>query len=367
MKKIKSILCIWPFFLLVVSSCLKDQNLKMAFNMDAVDAGDGWRISTPGSEGFDEMKLQSAINPFFDENNYVTAISLLIVRNGKLVVEAYARDLQDRYQKRQIQSVTKCITSLVFGIAHDLHYFSNLDQKLFELVPDVFDDDMQKREITLRHLLTMNSGLNFNNEDFANELFMKKQENVMKTILSKPLFALPGKVYNYRDCDPQLLSGAIRSKTGMTLDEMAESKLFSPMGIADYFWERNKDGDSWGSEALFMRSRDMAKIGQLILNRGKWNGEQLVSEEWIEESTSTQSAPNASQPDDVEIAFGYYWRLQPHRTAIEANGAGGQQILIIPEKNLVIVFTCEPYVDGKYSLAAANYSIAQAIVNSMVK
>jgi CubicO group peptidase (beta-lactamase class C family) len=162
------------------------------------------------------------------------------------------------------------------------------------------------------------------------------------------------------------LSGAIHKQTGITLDEFAGIRLFDPMGIEDYYWERNEDGDSWASEALFMRPRDLAKIGQLVLNQGMWNGEQLVSQEWIEQSTSTQSTPNSSQPDNIEITFGYYWRLQPNRVAIEANGAGGQQILIIPDENLVIVFTCEPDVDGEYSLAAANYKISQAIVNSIV-
>ncbi len=212
----------------------------------------------------------------------------------------------------------------------------------------------------------MNSGLDFSNEDFADELFMERRKNVMKAILSKPLFALPGEVYNYRDCDPQLLSGVIHLKTGTTLDAMAKERLFDPMGITDYYWERNADGDSWASEALFMRPRDLAKIGQLVLNRGRWNGESLVSEEWIGMSTSTQSNPNAGQPDNVRMTFGFYWRLQPNRVAIEANGAGGQQILVIPQKNMVIVFTCEPYVDGSYSLAGSIYQISQAIVNSTI-
>jgi CubicO group peptidase (beta-lactamase class C family) len=364
MKKL--IRCLLIFLPVGISGCLTDPPLKTEYNIDAVDAGDGWEISSPAVEGFNEARLQSAINPFFAEDKYVTAVSLIVVRNNKLVAEAYARNLNDRYQKRQIQSVTKCITSLVFGIARDMNYFTDLDQKLYDIVPSAFDNDVRKRGITLRHLLTMNSGLDFNNEDFADELFMQKQKDVMKIILAKPLFAQPGQVYDYRDCDPQLLSGAIHSKTGMTLDEMAENKLFGPLGIADYYWERNEDGDSWASEALFMRPRDMAKIGQLVLNKGKWNGKQLVSQDWIDQCTSTQSNPNAGQPDNVRFSFGFYWRIQPNHVAFEANGAGGQQILIIPDKNLVIVFACEPYVDGKYSLASDNYGIAQAIVSSIV-
>ncbi len=364
----KAIKLITSFGLIVLISgfgCVKDEKLKTEFNIEAVNTGDGWQISSLASEGFNEVAFRTAVMPLFDENNYVTVTSLIVVRNGKLVAEAYMRDFQGRLQKRQIQSTTKCITSLVIGIALEKNYFTGLDQKLYSIMPEAFDEDLRKREITLRHLLTMNTGLKFNNEEFAEELFMKKHENVNKYILAKPLFALPGSGFNYRDCDPQLLSGAIHKQTGLPLDSIANRYLFKPLGITDYYWERNVDGDSWASEALFMRPRDMAKIGQLVLNKGSWNGEQLISEDWITESTSTQSDPNEGQPPDKKVTFGYYWRIQPNGVAIEANGAGGQQILIIPEKNLVIVYTCEPYVQGQYSLATVLYTITNAIINSV--
>ena len=346
--------------------CVKDEELKTEFNIEALNIGDGWQVSSLASEGFNEATFRAAVMPLFDENNYITVTSMVVVRNGKLVAEAYMRDFQGRLQKRQIQSTTKCITSLVFGIALEKNYFTGLDQKLYSIIPEAFDEDLRKREITLRHLLTMNTGLKFNNEEIAEELFMKRPKNVIKYILAKPLFASPGSGFNYRDCDPQLLSGAIHRQTGLPLDSVADIYLFKPLGITDYYWERNVDGDSWASEALFMRPRDMAKIGQLVLNKGRWNGEQLISEEWIIQSTTTQSDPNAGQPLDKKVTFGYYWRIQPNGVAFEANGAGGQQILIIPEKNLVIVYTCEPYVQGQYSLATAMYTITNAIINSII-
>lgn len=365
MKTFRLITLLSLMVMISVGGCVKDEKLKTEFNIDALDTGDGWQLSSLASEGFNEAAFCTAVIPLFDENKYITATSMVVVRNGKLVAEAYMRDFQGRFQKRQIQSATKCITSLVFGIALEKNYFADLDQKLYNIIPEAFDEDVRKREITLRHLLTMNSGLKFNNEEIARELFMKSPKDVNKYILSKPLFALPGAGFNYRDCDPQLLSGAIHKQTGLPLDSVANRYLFKPLGITDYYWERNADGDSWASEALFMRPRDMAKIGQLVLNKGKWNGEQLVSEEWINLSTSTQSDPNADQSPDKKVTFGYYWRIQPDGVAIEANGAGGQQILIIPEKNLVIVYTCEPYVDGHYSLASDIYNITNAIINSM--
>jgi CubicO group peptidase (beta-lactamase class C family) len=365
MKTFKLIILLDFLVLISGSGCLKDEKLKTEFNVGAIEIGDGWQISSLASEGFNVNAFKAAVMPLFDEDKYITATSMIVVRNGKLVAEAYIRDFLDRFQKHQIQSSTKCITSLVFGITLDKNYFTEIDQKLYSIIPDAFDEDLRKREITLRHLLTMNSGLKFDNEDLAQELFMKRPKNVNKYILAKPLFALPGEVYNYRDCDPQLISGAIHKQTGLTLDSLADKYLFKPLGITDYYWERNVDGDAWASEALYMRPRDMAKIGQLILNKGNWNGEQLVSEEWIDRSTSTQSDPNADQPLNTKVTFGYYWRIQPNGVAIEANGAGGQQILIIPEKNLVIVYTCEPYVQGKYSLATGLYKITNAIISSM--
>ena len=128
MKATTLVRCLSTILTVGISSCLVDEQLKTVFNIDAVDAGDGWAISTPAAEGFDDARLRSSINPYFADDNYVTAISLVIVRNNKLVAEAYVRHRNDRYQKRQIQSITKCVTSLVFGIACDMNYFGDLDE-----------------------------------------------------------------------------------------------------------------------------------------------------------------------------------------------------------------------------------------------
>ena len=95
------------FILLILNGCIKDEVLKTKFNIDAIDAGDGWELSTPEAEGFDEIKFHHAITPLFSEDQYITSISLVVVRNNKLVAEAYVREQSDRYKKRQIQSITK--------------------------------------------------------------------------------------------------------------------------------------------------------------------------------------------------------------------------------------------------------------------
>ena len=195
---------------------------------------------------------------------------------------------------------------------------------------------------------------------------MNNQKNVMKYILTKPLFADPGTMFNYRDCDPQLLGGAIRKKTGMTLDEIAEEKLFGPMGIEDYYWERNADGDNWASQALYMRPRDLAKIGKLVLNQGNWDGEQLISAEWIEQATSIQTSQYDGQPEDgIDPFYGFYWWIYPHLGAFTALGAGGQFIFMVPDEQLVIVMTSEPYVTDEFSLEADFFELVPMIMDSI--
>jgi CubicO group peptidase (beta-lactamase class C family) len=358
------------FYLLIslwIGGCVVDSELKIDLNIEPAATNDGWEISTPVDEGFDESALREAYDLFFSENDYITGISLLIVRNGKLVTEGYCRDIADRDVKRNIQSATKSFTSLVFGIARDMGYFDNLDQKLYDIIPEAFDSDLNKRDITLRHLMTMKSGLEFNNDDFAEELHIDAPKNQMKYILAKPLYAYPGTEYWYRDCDPQLLGGAIWKQTGMTLEEIADEKLLGQMGITDYFWEKNADGHNWAAQALFMRPRDMARIGILVLNQGKWKGEQLVSEEWIEQSTSFQT-------ELVAPGYGFYWWIYepdyprlPEIRVITAEGSGGQMIFIVPEKDLVIVMTSEPYTDGNTSLEWESFFLAEMIINSIVE
>ena len=352
-------------FAFIMASCLTDGRLKTDLNMIPASLDDGWPISTPTVEGFNEAALRETYEYFYSESDNVTAISLLIVRNGNLVAEGYCRKMADREEKRNIQSSTKSFTSLVFGIAMDLGYFESLDQRLFDIMPDEFDPNPEKRQITLRHLLTMKSGLDFDNDAFAWELHIDRRHDIMKYILAKPLYAPPGAEYRYRDCDPQLLSGAIRVQTGMTLEEIAQEYLFGPMGIYDYFWEQNTDGQNWAAQALDMKPRDLAKIGLLVLNEGKWDGEPLVSEDWMRRSTSPQSELN-------NPGYGFYWwiydpdylYLQGERV-VAAVGSGGQMIFIVPDQNLIVVTTSEPYAAGELGGEWASYSLLSMVIKAI--
>ena len=358
--------------------CLPDGSAKIEFNMTPEDIGDGWVISTPQAEGINRATLKMAYERFFSESEYLTAISLLVIRHGKLVAEGYCRDLEDRYTKEQINSETKSIASLVFGIAMSLGYFESLDETLYSIMPHAFGegdgDDRKKRLITLRHLLTMRSGIDFNNRDFDLELAIDAPKNQAKYILSKPLFADPGEKFLYRDTDPQLLGSAVRARTKMSLKEIAARHIFEPLGISDYYWQSNVDGESFAGWGLNLRSRDRGKIGQLVLDRGRFNGQQLIPEAWIDESTSFQTEGDTLGDEwpreefDSGFTYGYFWWIAPESmNAFFANGKGGEFTFIAPERDLVIIYSAEP--GGDVAITGTTFfefmELAQTIIDAI--
>ncbi len=324
----------------MLPGCVTEPEFKHRHDTTPPATGDGWEVSTPAAEGLNEAVLGQAVDLFYSEGDYLNAVSLLISRNGKLVVEAYSRSQSERDTKRHIQSVTKSISSLVFGIARGQGYFTDLDQTLYSIMPDKFDADPRKREITLRHLLTMKSGIAFYNDNFSDVMLIDKPRDQARYILAKPLYNDPGVEFHYRDADPQLLSSAVERVTGATLEQIACEYIFSPMGIRNYYWEANVDGSSLGAHGLVMRPRDLAKIGQMVFNHGRWNGTELVPEEWIDLSTSFQT-----ETDDDDFGYGYYWWIVPEIGAFTAWGHGGNSILVASEQGLVVTMTSLPHTD----------------------
>jgi CubicO group peptidase (beta-lactamase class C family) len=318
--------------------CVPDFDLKLPYEgYEPSDTGDGWLLSTPEAEGLNPGKIDEIYRLVFSETDYLTAASLLIVRNGKLVAEGYCRDKEDRDWPNAIQSATKSVTSLLTGIALESGAIDSLYRPVFDFIPEAFDDNVGKRSISLYDTLTMRSGLAFDNDEHTETLFDEDTPDSLKYVLSRPLEFTPGTHFNYSDGDPHLVSGAIQKVTGMSLMEFAGIHLFEPLGIADYLWERHGDGIVYGAVGLWLKSRDMAKIGQLCLQRGMWEGKQIVSSFWIDFSTQPHVA------EEGGIYYGLYWWIRPDFEAYSAVGHGGQYIYVIPGKNLVIVLTAEPY------------------------
>jgi len=321
--------------------CITEPPLKVRGPTSPIDTGDGWPVSTPAAEGIDEAVLDSALDLFYSDTSFYNALNLVVARHGRLVVEAFTRDPSERERKRNIQSATKSVTSMLFGMLRDRGFFDDLDQPLHELLLEGFPADAEKRSITLRHLLTMTSGIAFDNDDFTVELLVDRPANPAAYILAKSMYAMPGDSFYYRDADPHLLSATITKVTAETVEAFARRELFQPLGITDTHWEADAAGNTTGAVGLFLRPRDRAKLGELMLRRGSWHGRRIVSEAWIEASTSPQVMGH-----DPEAPYGFYWWIVPELEAYTAIGHGGNYIFVAPGRDLVVVLESLPHSNG---------------------
>lgn len=328
----------------VVSGCVFDAALKHDTGTKPEQLHDGWLLDTPKGVGLSSAKLQQIHSELLREDRYRGVLALLVVKDGKLVFETYLRQRSDQGHYRHVQSVTKSITSLLVGMLFDQGTFESLDATVADLLPkDVKGLASKKKAITLRNLLTMTSGLNFDNEVFSTEMWVTQPDHPVRYILDKPLYADPGTKFYYRDADPQLVGYAMTQALAESEQQLADRSLFTPLGIRDYYWDSGPDDISMAAHGLHLLPRDLAKLGQLVLQRGVWKDERLVSEQWLNESTRAQIESDVRYADEP-IAYGYYWWVVPG-IGYAMWGHGGQFVLIVPEQEMVVVQTAFPDSD----------------------
>jgi CubicO group peptidase (beta-lactamase class C family) len=214
----------------------------------------------------------------------------------------------------------------------------SFDTTICSIFPDDCSGlDPRKQAITLEHLLTMRSGLAFDNMDFSVEMWVDKPAHPVRHILGKKLFAEPGEKYEYRDADPQLLGYAMQQLTGQTEEELARTLLFAPLGITDWYWDHGGQGESMAAHGLHLRPRDLAKIGQLALDEGTWRGQRVVSQAWLDVAT----VPHVLT-DRPRLPYGYLWWIVPEAGGFSTWGHGGQYAFVVPARRLVLVMVSFP-------------------------
>ena len=328
---------------------------------------DGWQTGTLADVGLYESTLREAVERIQDKT-YQNVDSLLIVKDGKLVFEVYFDGYEWDYDSPQFRgklvrygpetrhnlaSVTKSVTSILVGIALDQGAIQSVDDPVFSYFPQYAHlSDARKATITLKHLLTMSSGLQWNEgelpySDPNNDLVrLFSEADPIGFILTRPLVSEPSAKFYYGGDNTNLLGEIIRSATGQRMDAFAEEVLFGPLGITDYAWDFINPDMIHASGNLQLRPRDMAKLGQLFLNGGVWEGKRIVSEAWIAESTQKHVTHS------VMSGYGYQWWLETYRVAsasvdtFAALGWGGQRIIVIPDWEMVVVFTGGNYASG---------------------
>jgi len=335
--------------LVCFASCLTEDELKKPFvSYQPESLNDGWKISSPENEGIDKILLEKVYDDFHANADEWQTRSLLVFRNGKLVAESYTKDNADRTTPRAIWSCTKQVTGILTGIAIEQGVIGSVNDSLSKYLPEV-NRYPDKSGITIEHLLTMKSGIAYSNDGLAgqtDDLLRQLPESMNSFILSLPQSSKSGEKVAYKDGDPQLIISAIQNACGKPADEWAHEVLFSKLQIKNLRWNRYMDGVTFGGFGIETTPREMAKFGQLVLDKGMWKNTQIVSEAWINEMTKTRI-------DKLyERQFCYLWWKDENRKMLMMSGHGGQYVCVLPEKELVVVMTAEVNTQGDFQFSS---------------
>jgi hypothetical protein len=351
-----------------------------------IAVGEDWPRAAPESLGLDPAALD-ALDGDFRKGAIPLVDSLLVLRCGALAYERrYTHDYATLYGKEAheigplnphltgpynyfdpawhpyyhggaahtMQSVTKSVTSATIGAAI-LHgdFRASLDTPVLHWFEParVKHVDARKRRMTLRHLLTMTAGLDWDEDlpysDPKNAAgLMEGTEDWVAFVINRPMAYEPGSHFTYSSGVSELLAHIFRKETGQDLEDYARNHLFEPLGIHDYHWKRSPLGEVDSEGGLFLSDHELAKIGELYRQLGMWHGERLLGEDWVRESVTPRSDPGEG------YRYGYQWWLVPYgdgsRYAWAGLGWGGQHVFVMPEDGVVAVTTAWNILDPKY-------------------
>lgn len=302
--------------------------------------------------------------------------SCLIHQRGELTFEYY-KDPSMADAIAKINSCTKSVLSALVCIAMDRGLLPDPQTPLSEFYPKItLDNHSAKQAITLQHLLTMTSGMDWTEFGGQNSFpRMTRTPNWVNFVLDQPLSDVPGARFEYNSGNSQLLSAILVQATGMPTAQFAENHLFGPLGIESYTWESDPQGIHTGGFGLWLRPTDMLKFGQLFLQQGKWEGKQLISQERV--NLSTQPAIPAAAPR--RGWYGWHWwtdvygedalegeETAPHSFAyFNAYGYGGQCIYVIPSMETVVILTNHRLKKEKIPLLVFRNHIAPLLLEQL--
>jgi len=349
------------------------------------ETGDGWQTASLASVRLNESKLLQMLG-YLQSNPDHRIHSIIIVKNSKLVFEEYFPGDKfnlgqytgetgfDREDTHNLCSATKSFVSACIGIAIDHGFIQSVDQEIYNFFPehsDLFQNNPLKQTITIKHLLTMSSGIKWDDKTYyyndpRNDIYqLFTVSDPIRYILSKDMIESPGTVFAYRNCNTNLLGEIIRRVCGKRIDAFAEDYLFSKLGTTEFEWQMLHNNVVFCSGDLRLRPRDMAKFGQLFLNGGIWDQEQIVSANWVNESVQIRFFMPANRWED---GYGYQWWTKTFHInsnsyrSYSAQGWGGQCIFVFPENNMVVVLTGGNYFTNSPMLTLLNNYILTALI-----
>ncbi len=327
-----------------------------------------WPVSTPEAEGVDPAAIDSLIADI-DAGRYGLIDHFLLIRNGRVIAdrrwdhsERYAELLAEQedttghqynydhpawhpYYRdtdlHSLQSVTKSVMSVAFGIAVDKEHIPGVSVAAWPFLeaygPDLTDP--RRAAAVIEDFLTMRSGIEWAvpgqtyDDETHPTVELEASDAWIEYVVGRPAGTDPGTRFDYNDGVSVLLGRILREATGQRIDAWAQEHLFGPIGIEDYYWKITPDGEADSEGGLYLATHDLARIGYLMLRGGEWNGRQVVSRDWVTASTS---------PVVTEPGYGYQWWVPSHENGetriFAANGYGGQFLHVVPEHDLISVF-----------------------------
>ncbi len=321
---------------------------------------DGWTSEDPATAGFDAARLRALLGRMMDGT--VNLHGVVVARHGRLVAERY-RTGRDRVvnhlfshtvaygpeKRHDARSVGKSVIGLLTGIALADGRIPSLEAPVLDFYPEFPElATPERRAIRLKHLLGMSSGWDWHEGGAGpdDEHRLMWAWTPVHHPLSRAIAAAPGTTFTYNSGGALLMADILSRTTGMPWTEYARTRLFAPLGITDVEWVGDFFGRPMAYTGLRMRPRDLAKLGQLVLNRGQWQGRQIVSAAWIEASLTPRLRTGF---DDT--GYGYFWwtgKADWHGRSLAwaaAFGNGGQRIFVLPELELCVVVTAGAYGD----------------------
>lgn len=280
---------------------------------------------TPESQGVHSDHLRNLVQELAESPD-TDMHHFMVLRHGNVICET---DFAP-YRKgvwHITHSMCKSITGMAVGLLVEEGKLE-LSENIYKIFPDKGSTwaKMFRPEVTVENLLTMTSGVTFNESGIVSG------NDWLESYLNASVAEKPGTKFQYNSLNSYVLSAIITERTGMSMDEYLKSRLFEPLGITDYLWEKCPKGITKGGWGLFMHTEDMAKLGQLYLNKGKWNGKQIIPESWAEASVT-------KKVDSIEGTYGYGYQvwMEERPGSFEYNGMLGQNVLIYPDVDMVII------------------------------
>lgn len=353
---------------------------------------DGIEVGTLEEVKIDTQMILKASEKIHNDR-YGEVHSMLIYKDNMLVFEEYYKGHRyqwdapdyhgelvnwDQNMAHEMMSVTKSFTSACIGIAIDQGFIESVHQSIFDYLPDHQHLKTDNREyITIEHLVTMTMGLAWDEWSVAHGSAVNDIdglwfdcEETITCVLDRPWWQEPGKLFTYNGGGMAILTEILRNATGMNISEFSEKYLLDPLGITNFKWSQFPGGVWDGSGAFEVTPRDMLKFGVTYLDEGEWHGEEIISSAWAEKSSipfGNNIDINIPGEDSGKNGYGYtWWTSELDNSGQETNmfragGWGGQEIMVFPELDMVVVFTGGNYAEKTHLFEVVERYILPAI------